>query len=73
MFICEREAFLVKYFEFPRRLAHFVIAKVHHEHGQRILSLLPHVSVPVLQAGVKLRDAQHQVPRCRPQAGELLR
>lgn len=62
----------VQYFEFPSSLGHFVVTQVHHEGGQGVLSFLPHISISVLQAGIKLRDTQHQIPRYCPQGGQLL-
>lgn len=60
---------LVQYFEFPSRLAHFVIAQVHHEGGQGILSFFPDIPISVLQASIELRDTQHQIPGHCPQSG----
>ena len=60
------------YLEFARCFVHLVVAQMHHEGGQGVLSLLPHISVSVLQAGVELRDAQHQIPGGGPQGGQLL-
>lgn len=62
----------VAYFQFSSGLVHLVVAQMHHESGQSILSLLSHVSISVLQAGVELRNTQHQVARDRPQSGQLL-
>lgn len=61
------------YFELPSGFVHLLVTQVHHEGGQSILSLLPHVSISVLQASVQLRNTQHQVPWRCPQRGQLLR
>lgn len=60
------------YFEFSCRFVHLVVAQVHHEGGQGLLSLLPDVCVSVLQAGEQLRDTHHQVTGDRPEGGQLL-